>query len=83
MNNTEAIINFLYWTHNFQDLQETFDTAFNKHLSGHFKEKLKGYTDGSQFVSSEAMIKLLMAMGDENKESLINAAMEQYNHRLA
>ncbi len=42
MNNTQAVLNFIYFTYNHRDLVGIIKRAFGEHLGSHFLSKLKG-----------------------------------------
>jgi hypothetical protein len=60
-----AIINFAYFTANFPS--DFIERCFEVNLAKHLREKLTGYSDGGNFVSTGNFIKLFLNLSRGNQ----------------
>jgi hypothetical protein len=74
MNNTQAVLNFIYFTYNHRDLTGLIERAFGKHLGSHFVSKLKG-------GSPKDVLDLVLEMSEDNQELFIQQVEKEYRHK--
>ena len=74
MNNTQAILNFAYFTYNHRDLVGMIKRAFNEHLGEHFVSKLKG-------GSPKDILDLLLDMSEDNQIIFIEQIQKEYRYK--
>lgn len=74
MNNTQAVLNFIYFTYNHRDLVGMIKRAFGEHLGSHFVSKLKG-------GSPKDILDLVMEMSEDNQELFIQQVEKEYKYR--
>ena len=74
MNNTQAVLNFVYFTYNHRDLVGMIGRAFGEHLGSHFVSKLKG-------GSPKDILDLLTEMSEDNQEIFIQQIEKEYRYK--
>lgn len=71
MNNTQAVLNFIYFTYNHRDLDGMIKRAFGEHLGSHFVSKLRGGSPGD-------ILNLVLEMTEDNQEIFIQQVEKEY-----
>ena len=67
-------INFLYWLHNHSNIEQVLIECFGGHLGGHFYSKIEN-------GRAENMLRLVMNMSDDHKETLIEWVDKNYSYK--
>jgi hypothetical protein len=76
----ERMINFLYYIHNFRNIEYDLLRAFGGKLGSHFYSKLMDKEEN--YISAARIIKLIMEMTDENKAKYFDYISENYSYKL-
>ncbi len=74
MNNTQAVLNFIYFTYNHRDLSGMIKRAFGEHLGSHFLNKLKG-------GAPKDILDLITDMSEDNQEIFIQQIEKEYKYK--
>jgi prenyltransferase beta subunit len=70
----DTTVNFLYWLYNHRNIEGAILECFGGHLGKHFLSKLK---DGE----AASVLKFVMDMSDDHKETLIAWVDKNYNYK--
>lgn len=77
--NTGSVINFIYFTSNFQ--YDFIERAFNPNIAAHLRSKFDGIISrsGDGYCSLQSFMKFMFELDVENKRILIDWIDENYN----
>ena len=83
MNNSEAVLNFVYFTTNHPGMNRVINGVFGEgsHLAKHFTEKLNSITDGAMCCEPKHIIKFLHQLSEDNQLKFIDWVNENYSRK--
>lgn len=74
MNNTQVVINFIYFTYNHRDIIGMIERAFGGNLADHFKSKLKS-------GSPQHILEFILDMSSDNQDIFVAQIEKEYNYK--
>lgn len=77
--NTNSVINFIYFTANFQ--HDFIERAFSPFIAAHLRSKFDGiiHRSGENYCSLQSFMKFMFELDAEDKRILIDWIEENYN----
>ena len=79
MENAKAIIKWMYWLYNHEDIRETFEQIYEKWLAIHFYNKFDAKCKKYREDTCSALVDLFMEMSMDNQAKLAEWVCENYH----